>query len=404
MERSQVRAYEVFVGIDVGKSSNHVVALLADDEDPFLSEEVEQLEAPIRDALAQAASRGRTLVTVDQTGAFGRLPVAVAKDMGLDVACLPPRKFEQAAATYGEDKDDERDAFILADCARSTPRLVELVGDRSEALAQVKVLSSCRDDLVLERTRCYNRLHDMIHQVCPPLEALFSKRSLHNDLEIRLLEHYGGPAGFRRAGRKRCEEWAASLKYQSSRGPEKVARVFEAISLQTVAMPAADVIERQIRRLAARVVELCEEISDIEDDIERLSAQIPEVGVLRSIPGVGPVYGAAIAAEIGDIGRFKDSAHLAAYAGLAPVRKESGSSLKKRRKRKGGNRRLKNAMVQSSQAAAVHEERARKYYEKKRGEGKKHGQALMALARRRVDLVYAMLTNGTYYEPRPREA
>ena len=61
-------------------------------------------------------------------------------------------------------------------------------------------------------------------------------------------------------------------------------------------------------------------------------------------------------------------------------------------------------MVQSSQAAAVHEERARKYYEKKRGEGKKHGQALMALARRRVDLVYAMLTNGTYYEPRPREA
>lgn len=167
MERSQARAYEVFVGIDVGKSSNHVVALLADDEGPFLSEEVDQLEAPIRDVLAQAASRGRTLVTVDQTGAFGRLPVAVAKDMGLDVACLPPRKFEQAAATYGEDKDDERDAFILADCARSAPRLVELVGDRSEALAQVKVLSSCRDDLVLERTRCYNRLHDMIHQVWP---------------------------------------------------------------------------------------------------------------------------------------------------------------------------------------------------------------------------------------------
>ena len=81
MEKAQVKDYEVFVGIDVGKSSNYVMALARDKEKPLLSREVSQDEAAIREALAEASSHGRTLVTVDQCGAFGRLPVAVAKDM-----------------------------------------------------------------------------------------------------------------------------------------------------------------------------------------------------------------------------------------------------------------------------------------------------------------------------------
>ncbi len=106
--------------------------------------------------------------------------------------------------------------------------------------------------------------------------------------------------------------------------PREGGEIFDAIAGQTVRLPAADAIERQIKRLAARVVALNVEIGDLEAEIEALSEQIPEVGVLRSIPGVGRVYGAVIAAEIGDISRFGDSAHLAAYAGLAPVRRKSG--------------------------------------------------------------------------------
>ena len=404
MEKAQVKDYEVFVGIDVGKSSNYVMALARDKEKPLLSREVSQDEAAIREALAEASSHGRTLVTVDQCGAFGRLPVAVAKDMGLDVAHIPPRKFKQAAETYGEDKDDLLDAYIIADTACSTPRLIDPVGDRPEALAQIKVLSSARDDCVAERTRCYNRLHDLIHQVCPPLEAVFEKKKLHNELEIRLLERYGGPRGFRRAGKGRCSKWAGSLKFQRTRGPERVEEVFAALSHQTVALPAAEVIEQQIRRLARRVIELNEEENGFNAQIETLSESIPEVGILRTIPGVGRVYGATIAAEIGDIARFKDSAHLATYAGLSPVRKKSGSSLDQKKKRKGGNRRLKNALIQSVDRARSCEDWAEEYYQRKRGEGKKHKQALFALARRRVDAIYAMLSNGTFYEPRTKEA
>lgn len=77
--------------------------------------------------------------------------------------------------------------------------------------------------------------------------------------------------------------------------------------------------------------------------------------------------------------------------------------MSKRRRRKGVNRRLKNALVRSVDCARCCEPWARDYYDKKRREGRKHKQALVALARRRVDVVYAMLSNGTCYKPRTRE-
>ena len=52
----------------------------------------------------------------------------------------------------------------------------------------------------------------------------------------------------------------------------------------------------------------------------------------------------------------------------------------------------------NSAFAALHHHPSRAYYEKKRGEGKTHKQAVIALARRRLDTLYAMLRDGTFYQ------
>ena len=111
------------------------------------------------------------------------------------------------------------------------------------------------------------------------------------------------------------------------------------------------------------------------------------------------MYAALIAVEIGDVGRFCDANHLASYAGVAPRKEESGTSVHKSKKRKGGNRKLKNALMQSAQRSVQRDEVAKAYYDRKRAEGKKHLQALRALARHRVTVIYAMLNEGTFYEP-----
>lgn len=398
MNMKKRKRYDVYCGIDVGKTKHYAVALGADGE-RIEAGPLDQSERAIRDMLGRLSNLGEVLVTVDQFGNIGRLVVAVAKNMGIDVAHITPKSFKEIAETYSEGKSDAKDAFIIADVSLNTPRLIEPVGDRDEVLVEIRILSSRRDDVVRERTQCYNRLHDLLHQACPPLEAIFSKEKLHNDLEIRLLERYGGPQGFKRAGRSRCAKWAGSMKYQANRGPKLVGRVFDALDEMTVTLPGAAVIEEQIKKLAARVIELEAEEAAVNEAMEARSSLIPEVTLLRSIPGIGPVYGATIASEIGDIRRFPSADHLAAYAGVAPVREESGTSVRRTKKRKGGNRRLKNAVIQSAQRARLSDPICGKYYERKRAEGKGHRQAIRALARRRVELIYAILRDGTLYEP-----
>lgn len=122
------------------------------------------------------------------------------------------------------------------------------------------------------------------------------------------------------------------------------------------------------------------------------------------MPGIGIRTAARILLEIGDASAFKSSAHLAAYAGIAPVTHCSGSSIKGEHPARAGNRKLKRAFFLSA-FAALHDPTSRAYYDRNRAEGKKHNAALICLARRRCDVLYAMLRNKTLYRaPTPQAA
>lgn len=94
---------------------------------------------------------------------------------------------------------------------------------------------------------------------------------------------------------------------------------------------------------------------------------------------------------------FRSAGHLAAYVGLAPVTRGSGSSIKCEHPARGGNKRLKNALFPSA-FAALHDPESRAYYDHKGAQGKKHNAAIVCPARRRTDVIYATLRDGTYYQ------
>ena len=141
MNRKEMSCYAVICGIDVGKSEHFAVALdqTCEPDRPLIRRAVSQDEDAIRLLLAECGTHGRTLVVVDQYDAFGALVVAIARDEGMDVAHISPARFQKVAETWGEDKTDARDAMIIADAARSTPRNVDPVPERSEAVARVRV-------------------------------------------------------------------------------------------------------------------------------------------------------------------------------------------------------------------------------------------------------------------------
>ena len=82
----------------------------------------------------------------------------------------------------------------------------------------------------------------------------------------------------------------------------------------------------------------------------------------------------------------------------------ASGSLSYKRRAKKGNRALKRIFYQSAYSAIGHHEKSREYYQRKRAEGKMHDQAVVALARRRVNVLWAMLRDGTTYREAPLAA
>ena len=86
----------------------------------------------------------------------------------------------------------------------------------------------------------------------------------------------------------------------------------------------------------------------------------------------------------------------------ALVTRRSGSSIRGEHPPRGGNKHLKRAFFLAA-FAALHDPTSRANYDRKRAEGKKDNAALICLARRRCDALYAMLRDKQpYLAPDPR--
>ena len=387
--------YAVFCGLDVGKDTHHATALdraggrLHDGELP-------QDEARLRALFTGLQSRGPVLVVVDQPATIGALPIAVARDCGCQVAYLPGLAMRRLADLHpGQAKTDARDAFVIADAARTLPHTLRRVDVGEEALAELKVLVGFDDDLAAEATRLTNRVRGLLTQVHPALERALGPH-VQQKAGLALLARFGGPDGMRQAGRRRLVTTASKASPRA--GTALAERVWEALGEQTVTVPGTGAAETVLPRLARSLAEVLDQRRQIATEVEKVLDAHPLAEVLISMPGVGVRTAARILLEVGDGSGFPTAGHLAAYAGLAPVTRRSGSSIRGEHPPRGGNKHLKRAFFLSA-FAALHDPTSRAYYDRKRAEGKKHNAALICLARRRCDVLFAMLRDQQPYRP-----
>jgi transposase len=389
----------VYCGVDVGKSSHHVTAIRSGDQQTFFSEEVQQEESAIRAALSLLSKEGRVLLTVDQPGSIGHLLVGAARSMGIDAAFLTPHDFHQFAKTYSEVKSDRKDAFIIADVSmRMTDRLHPL-DEKEEGIDALRMLLHHRSGLAREMTKRKNEIHDLFVKTHPALGRVFGSSELDSEPWLKLVVHYGGASGISNAGKKRVLAFMDKIPYCRDK-VQKAERIFDALGRQTIRFSWASEAESLLKYHAGEVLRLKNEIKKADAAVRRRAGEIDGCMILKSMSGIGNVFAATIISEMGGIDRFKDAGHLAAYSGVAPSKRQSGSTMNGAKKKRKCNRILKNAMCESAWISIQSDESSRAYYRKKRTEGKTHKAAVLALARHRVDIIYAMLKNGSMYEPK----
>ena len=121
--------------------------------------------------------------------------------------------------------------------------------------------------------------------------------------------------------------------------------------------------------LARQLTSLHSQRADVATQVETLVEAHPLYQVLTSMPGIGVRTAAVFLAET--LGKtFDTGAQLASYAGLAPVTRRSGSSIRGEHVSHGGNKRLKRAMFPSAFASLRSDPVSRAYYQRKRDQGK----------------------------------
>jgi transposase len=386
---------DVFIGVDVGKDGHHAVAL-DKSGNRLLDRALPHDEGELRQILQDLGSHGRLLFVVDQPATVGALAVAVARADGAVVGYLPGLAMRRIADLHpGEAKTDARDAFIIADAARSLPGTLRSLELGDEQRAELVMLCGFDDDLVAQATATSHRIRGLLTQIHPALERVLGPR-LDHPAVVDLLRTWPTPQALRRAGTKRI---AARLRKLAPRIGDRLAgEISQALDRQTVVVSGTESAGIVLAQLAGMLDGLHTARDTVLAKVEALVEAHPLHRVLTSLPAVGVRTEARILTEI--VGKeFPTAAHLASYAGLAPVTWRSGSSIRADHASRKGNKILKRTLYLSA-FAALKDPLSRAYYDRKRAEGHRHNQAIIALARRRCDTLFAMLRDGSLYHPK----
>jgi transposase len=393
---------DVFCALDVGKSAHHGTALLADGRTVF-DKPLPNGEPQLRELFARLGRRGKVLVVVDQPASVGTLAVAVARASGCEVAYLPGLSMRRLADCHpGTGKTDARDAYVIADAARTMPHLLHSIDPAEGVRAELTMVLGYDDDLAQDATRTSNRLRGLLTSIHPALERVLGPRLRHPAV-LALLQTFCSPAQLAQAGTEELIEVMTDAAPRMRTPRELAGQIHAALAEQTVQVPGTGSAGEIISGLAESLTVLLKRREILETRMTALLQAHPLAKVLTSMPGVAVRTGARILAEIGDASAFPTAAHLASYAGLTPTTRRSGTSIRGEGPPRGGNKTLKRALFLASFASLSSPE-SRAYYDKKRAENKRHNAALICLTRRRVDVLHAMLKHRTPYQPGHQQA
>jgi len=385
---------DIWIGLDIGKE-NHFADVLDDGGESLFARSIANDQADLEALFDRAFEHGTPGLAIDQPGSLGQLAIAVAGQRDIPVAYVPGLVMRRAADLYpGEAKTDRRDAFVIADTARTRRKQVHWLDTTSdELLDQLRVLNGFDIDLAADSTRLKNRTRDALTSISPALERAVGSRLSHAGVRDLLIK-YPTPTALRAAGRARI---IAAINKRSPRLAAKIAdAVVNALDAQTLTLPGEATIGEVVQELAGDLERIHVRRAKLEKQIEEVFLAHPFGEILVSLAGFGPRTGARTLAEIGDGTRFATGSKLASYAGLAPVTRQSGKTLNGESKSRRGNHRLKNALFLAA-FASLRDPESKAYYDRKRAEGKKHNAALICLARKRCDVILAMLRDQQAY-------
>ena len=344
------------------------------------------------------------LVVVDQPATIGALAVAVAQDMGITVGYLPRLPMRRIAdLTPGSAKTDAKDAAVIAGAARTMPRTLRVVSASDEDAAALSMLTGFDLDLARQVNQTEGRIRGQSFTQTPPSpRAGAGALAGRTTPSWRPVAAWPTPADLKRAGRTRND---AKLKAHGCRRHTTWAgQIVSALELQSVTVAGTNAAAATVLpHLARQLISLHAQRADV-------AAQAGDPGgwptLMRQVLTTrardqGSRPPPSLLAETLDKDLQAPAPSWPPTPGSLPSHAALAHRSVARRVSHGGKKRLKRAMFPSAFASLRSDPVSRAYYQRKRDQGKRHNQAVLALTHRRILTLHAMIRNNPLYDPQP---
>lgn len=290
------------------------------------------------------------------------------------------------------DKLDTRKTLELMHMRKVLPlakTVLHRVGDTPVENEQLKRYTRRRRQLVDEKVRVLNRLQSDVQAVSPGLLEITGQAG--NLWFLHLLtcrEDLSKIAGMRRPSllKIRGVGQTYATKIQAWQGTATFSDEVEWVGPMIIAD-------------AQRVLDLLGQVQAIEKQIAMIGASSTIASRIATIPGFGPLSAATLAGEIGNLERFEAETSLALYSGMTRLDNSSGQFAGSKNTRQV-NTHLKTAMMVAVARHIDNVPESKAYYDKKKAEGKTHNQAVRALGRHLIRVIWSMLKNDRDYVPK----
>lgn len=392
-----------YLGIDIGKRT-HVASVMNDTGKILLkgfsfSNTTEGAEA-LKGALHKFSNSPEDfIVGMEATGHYWLALFSYLDEHRFLTHVLNPIQTDgwRNASGIRKRKTDTIDSVLIADLIRYGDFTDTSLMD--ENLISLKNLSRYRTYLVGTTSDFKRKVIAVLDQIFPEYETLFKRQGIFGAASKELLLTYSSPEVLEEIT---AEELTQALK-QASKGRlglNRAEAIKQAASSSFGVRFAQEAYVFQLRSMIEQIKFLENQIKEVEKEIERIFTQIDSV--ILTVPGVGPVNGAAILGEIGDITRFSTAAKLVAYAGIDASVTQSGEyEATHNVMSKRGSPYLRKALFSAAFVASNKDPVFSAYYQKKRAEGKHHLTAVGAVARKLTYTIHAILIKNEPYKVQP---
>ena len=350
--------------------------------------------------LAAKHNKNQIVLGLEPTGHYWFCLATWMISNGISVIQVNPYAVKQTKEVEDNSqlKDDRKDPKLIANLVKDgnfgMPYLPE------KLYAELRRLSMFRDQLNEDRIRSINRMHRELKIYFPEYKDALGK--VDGAFSLELLKQAPFPEDLTALGEDGIRQIWHNAKLRG-RGYSRAGEILQYAKTSVGIKDGVNAGKMAVQWFVKRIMELDAELAVIENEINQKCQEIPHMGNILEISGIGENTLSGILAEMGDISRFDDAKEIQKLGGLGLVACSSGKHKGETKISHRGRKRLRYWLFQAAKSVVAHAEEFKElhiYYTTRTDNPLKKMQSLIVIACKLLRIIFAILKNGTVYDPK----